>query len=42
MFEGFESFVIAAMIGLLMVMAGFFAAAVEFVTSKEFEKEKKR
>ena len=42
MIEGYESAVVAVIVGLLVVMAGFFAAAVEFVTSEEFEKQKKR
>lgn len=42
MIEGYESVVIAVFVGLLVVVAGIFAAAVEFVTSEEFEKQKKR
>jgi hypothetical protein len=42
MIEGYESAVVAALVGLLVVIAGFFAAAVEFVTSEEYEKQKKR
>jgi hypothetical protein len=42
MIEGYESAIVAAIVGLLVVIAGLFAAAVEFVASEDYEKEKKR
>lgn len=39
--EGYESFVVAAVVGLLTVMAGMFMATVEIVAHDEAEKQKK-
>lgn len=42
MMEGYESAVIAAMVGLLTVIAGMFAGALELSTLEEVEKDEKR
>ena len=42
MIEGYESVVIAAMVGLLTVIGGMFAGALEISTFEETEKDKKR
>lgn len=41
MIAGYESFVVAAIVGLLTVMAGMFMAMVEMVSFDEVEKQKK-
>ena len=42
MIEGYESAIIAAMVGLLTVIAGMFAGALELATFENEEKDEKR
>lgn len=42
MIEGYESFVVAAVVGLLTVIAGMFAATIEMVAHDEANNVKKR
>ena len=42
MIEGYESVVIAAMVGLLTVIGGMFAGALELATFEDNENDKKR
>lgn len=42
MIEGYESAVIAAMTGLLIVIAGMIAGALEISTLEDVENDKKR